>query len=168
MPRDGQWRAPKDRIRVYASRGALAGAVVLSVATFAVFLAFASPTEGNTDGLVRLYAGRLSELEVGVPRFYEWADLFVVKHEDGRVSAFHARDTRYNGCGLELRDDITRAGGIDEIGVLRDRCTCNLFNTFGERILGPSPRDLDRLPIHVEGDRIYVTAVKELLIRGSQ
>ena len=65
MPRETFWLAPQDRIKVYVSIAALAGALAVIAAFVAVFAAFTYPPERTAPSLVLV--GQVADFEAGVP-----------------------------------------------------------------------------------------------------
>ncbi len=79
----------------------------------------------------------------------EEATAWVFKHE-GEVTAI-SPSCPHLGCGVSYRDE---QGGFF--------CPCHdsAFSIEGEVLTGPSPRALDRFETRVEGDRVWLGAVK--------
>jgi hypothetical protein len=102
-----------------------------------------------------------------MPVEYAPREFWLVKQEDGSFVALYAVDPRRPNCQLEWWPDLPSWDhhGNEMRGAFYADCARSTFNAYGERIVGPS-RAMDRFPIEVKGNSIYVRAVKQLLIRG--
>ncbi|MEK6683513.1 MAG: ubiquinol-cytochrome c reductase iron-sulfur subunit [Nitrospirota bacterium] len=105
-------------------------------------------------------AGTVDELNVGVPRELTYVvtvhdgwlkttaikSVWAVRQPEGDVTVFAPLCTHL-GCGYRWdSDDLTF------------KCPCHnsIFNIDGKVIAGPAPRPLDRLPVKMEGGRLFV------------
>jgi Rieske Fe-S protein len=166
MPRETFWLAPLDRIKVYASLGALAGGLALVIAFIAVFAAFTYPTERTAPS--RVFVGFVDGFEVGKPVAYMGGEFYVVKDGEGRFRALYAKDTHPYGCDLRWLPDFAYWGQDGKLtaGWFRDACTHDTFDAYGTRVFGPAPRSLDRFPVEIKGNEVYVRPVRQMLTRG--
>ncbi|HWC29748.1 MAG TPA: ubiquinol-cytochrome c reductase iron-sulfur subunit [Dehalococcoidia bacterium] len=161
MPREAFWLAPQERIKVLAGLSALAGALILTIAAVAVFTAFISPV-GGPKAAAGVYAGKVSRLEVGKPVTIHKAEAHIVLQPDGSIIALSWRSTHL-GCSVPWRERFRFNGTT---GWFRDPCHGSTWDAYGHRVFGPAPRDMDRYPVEIKGDNIYILAHDWYLIRG--
>ena len=162
MPRETFWLAPQDRIKVYVSIAALAGALVLIAAFVAVFAAFTYPTERTAPS--RVLVGQVNDFEAGVPVTFASLSFHLVKLPDGTFKALYAVSPHL-GCDVVWREQLEFN---DEVGAFRDVCYGSTWDRYGGRLFGPTPRNMDEFPVEIKGDKVYVRAVEELLLRGDR
>lgn len=174
MPREAFWLSPQDRLKVYASLAALAGILAVTVAFITVVAAFTYPSDATAGPLSRVYMGRVGEFEVGKPVEYAPGQFFLVKKPDGSFVALLARGT-HQGCNVPWREDFVfydPKTGQNKAGWFREpfdeKCHGSTWDAYGVRVFGPAPRNLDEFPVEIKGDKVYVRAVKQLLIRGDR
>ncbi len=168
MPREAFWLPPSDRLKVYASIAALAGVLVAVVASLAVFVAFAWPSTDTGSPAARTFAGTTSEFEVGQPVPFPEGKFWLVKQEDGSFVALYWKST-HRGCTVPWRESfvfVDPRDGQSKRGWFRDPCSGSTWDVNGVRVFGPAPRNLDRFPVDVVRDKVYVLATERLLIRG--
>jgi hypothetical protein len=172
MPREAFWLSPYDRIKVYVSIAALVGCLILTIAAFAVFVAFAWPTRDIGNPAARLYVGAESKFEVGVPVQFPKGQFWLVKQADGSFVAlyWHATMT-YRGCTVSWRESFVfqdPRDGVSKAGWFRDPCSGSTWDVNGVRVFGPATRNLDRFPVEVANGSVYVLASPGRLIRGDR
>lgn len=108
--------------------------------------------------LVTIDLGVALDTLVGAPFESYGVNGWLVRQADGSVDAFWARSP-HRGCYVHLlqrgdgayermSEDFT--GGL--AGVFRDVCFGSTFWLTGERVFGPSPRDLDRFEVVARPD----------------
>jgi nitrite reductase/ring-hydroxylating ferredoxin subunit len=170
MPRDGFWIPPQfeQRLKVYAALAALAGAVVVGVALLAVFVSFSWPEADVGSPSARIYAGTADQFEVGQPVTFSEGKFHLVKQEDGSFIALYWRSP-FRGCTVPWRENLIFADpetGTRKEGWFRDPCHGATFDLKGVRVFGPSPRNMDQLPVEIVGAKVYVLAAEQNLIRG--
>lgn len=113
--------------------------------------------EGNLQPVASDFSG------VDLAALPDNAVLFhVVRLDDGGVRALYAKDPHL-GCWVPWRPDFEFEG---RRGWFRNPCHGETYDITGRRIPGPSPRDLDRFPVRVEGGRVIVRVVFDELIPG--
>jgi menaquinol-cytochrome c reductase iron-sulfur subunit len=105
-------------------------------------------------------AGNADELDVSVPKELTYVvtvqdgwlkttamkSVWAVRQPDGKITVFSPLCTHL-GCGYRWdTDDLTF------------KCPCHgsIFNINGNVLAGPAPRPLDRLPVKVEGGRLFI------------
>jgi nitrite reductase/ring-hydroxylating ferredoxin subunit len=168
MPREGFWLAPQDRLKVYASLGALAAALVSGVAFLVVLVSFSWPEADVGSPSARIYAGHVDEFEVGQPVTIPEGKFHLVKQADGSFIALYWRSP-FRGCTVPWREGFVFADpetGRRKEGWFRDPCHGATFDLSGVRVFGPSPRNMDQFPVEIVGDKVYVHAAEQDLILG--
>jgi len=171
MPREGVWLPPQYeiRLRVYASLAALAAILAIFAVFLIALVAFSWPTADIGSPTARVYAGMVAEFEVGQPVTIPEGKFHLIKQKDGSFIALYWRSP-FRGCtipwreGFQFRDPQT---GIDSRGWFRDPCHGATFDANGTLVFGPSPRNMDRFPVEVVGDDVYVLASEQNIIRGA-
>jgi hypothetical protein len=105
------------------------------------------------------YAARIADLEPFVPQHFPNEGFWLVLLEDGEIHAFVDRDTRWpaacdltweSPAYLERRRQHAQLQRYPE-GLFRAYCSGSVFHPDGTLDFGPSPRNLDRHPIEVQG-----------------
>lgn len=135
------------------------------------------PTEDLPVGHARLFPDEVafSDFRWGVRTSFDDAGILrtsashdvtfaIVRHEDGTVSAFLARDPR-NGCPLAWRTDLSASFGPG--GFFRDPCHGSTYNDHGVRVFGPSPRNLDYFDVIISDAGEVVIDLRTLHKGGS-
>lgn len=105
-------------------------------------------------------AGTVDELNVGVPRELTYVvtvhdgwlkttamkSVWAVRQPDGEVTVFAPLCTHL-GCGYHWDSNDRRFN-----------CPCHnsVFDITGKVLGGPAPRPLDRLPVKMEGGRLFI------------
>jgi nitrite reductase/ring-hydroxylating ferredoxin subunit len=149
---------------------ALFAALVVLLAGLAFFISFIWPSGVAPD--TRFYAGRIDDFEIDVPMYFEQHQLFVVRRPDGTFLALYAINPHNlpNECPVEWQGDRVWYNGQTEkvTGVFLAPCHGETFDIAGRRLFGPSPRDLDRFPVMVDGQNVIVRAGQHDLIKGPQ
>jgi len=69
----------------------------------------------------------------------------LARYEDGSFGALLARDTN-SGCTLPWRPHFEFEG---RVGWFRDPCHGSTYDAHGERVFGPSPRNMDYFHVEV-------------------
>ena len=168
MPREGFWLAPQDRLKVYASLGALAAALVSGAAFLAVLVSFSWPEADVGSPSARIYAGTADQFEVGQPVTFVEGKFHLVKQEDGSFIALYWKDPHL-GCTVPWREGfkfVDPRNGARVTGWFRNPCHGETYDAYGVRVFGPAPRDLDQFPVEIVGDKVYVLASEENIILG--
>ncbi len=135
------------RPRLLFASGSALVAVVVAAAVFA----FLWPSESrsfNLGTLDQFAPGTVTtyNLRGGVPvlspdgHVQTNAAFHVVRLEDGEIRALSSKDPHL-GCAVPWRPDFERDG---ETGFFRNPCHGETYDMAGNRVFGPSPRDLDR------------------------
>ena len=93
------------------------------------------------------------------PRF----EFHLVRIAPDDLVAFLAEEP-HGGCHIPWRPDFVFEGTQ---GWFRDGCGGSTFTIEGKRVFGPSPRDLDRLPVTIRNGRVYVTADRKAVIEAT-
>ena len=172
MPAELPWLQPYyQRLRFAVGVSALLGALAgLAIAT-ALFVSFIWPSGVAPDA--RFYAGRIEDFKVDQPVYFAQHKLFVVRRPDDTFVAFYAINSHNlpNECPVQW--DTSRAWfdpqtGERLAGVFYAPCHGETFNIDGKRLFGPSPRDLDRYPVVIDGGYIAIRAGQNDLIKGTQ
>jgi Rieske Fe-S protein len=162
MPREGFWLAPQDRLKVYASLGALAAALVSGAAFLAVLISFSWTEADLSSPSARIYAGTVDQFEVGQPVTFVEGMFHLVKREDGSFAALYWKSP-HRGCTVPWREAFDFMG---QRGWFRDPCYGSTWSVNGERVFGPSARDMDQFPVEIVGDKVYIHAGEMDLIPG--
>jgi hypothetical protein len=163
--------------QVRARLALLAAGVVSALVGAALLVAWLTPPRPT---LVFDYA--LADLEVGVPEFFRPFEMggdkegarsgaWLVRFEDGRVTALWSRDDHWASCVLQPRtvDSRSSFGYRDPskpdapVTLLRDPCLGNTFSLDGKRLFGPAPSDLDSFPTRIERGRVVVDFSRVIL-----
>ncbi len=172
MPAELPWLQPYyQRLRFVVGVSALFGALVVSVAAVAFFASFIWPSGVAPD--TRFYAGQIEDFEVDQPVYFEQQQMFLVRRPDGTFLALYAINPHNlpNECPLQWdtsRVWTDRETGARLDGVFYAPCHGEQFDITGRRLFGPSPRDLDRFPVIIDGDSVIVRASLHDLIKGAQ
>ncbi len=69
----------------------------------------------------------------------------LARYEDGTFGAFLSRDPR-NGCTMPWRPNFSFEGSL---GWFRDPCHGSTYDRHGQRVFGPSPRNMDYFDVEV-------------------
>ena len=105
-------------------------------------------------------AGVLGELDIGVPRELTYVvtvqdgwlkttamkSVWAVRRPDGEITVFAPLCTHL-GCGYHWDSDDR---------FFKCPCHNSIFDITGKVLSGPAPRPLDRLPLKLDGDRLFV------------
>jgi nitrite reductase/ring-hydroxylating ferredoxin subunit len=142
------------------------------VAFFAIVVAFSWPSRDIGSATARIYAGTADEFEAGQPVTVPEGKFHLVKQEDGSFIALFWRSP-FRGCTVAWREDLRFTDPrVDPRvtpsthGWFRDPCHGATFDVTGRHVFGPSPRDMDRFPVEIVGDSVYVLASERHIIRG--
>jgi hypothetical protein len=110
-----------------------------------------------------------AELQVDVPKLFPLPSLgsdgtqthgvWVTLREDGSALALLSRDPRTR-CFASFRPSMTLDGLT---GVYREGCHGSTYDRNGQRVFGPSPRDLDRYRVETT-ERIVIVHLEDLLV----
>src|SRR5690606_33195479 len=106
-----------------------------------------------------------------VPVYFAQGEFFLVRRPADEFIALYVINSHNlpDECPVEWAPDriwFEPETGASRVGAFRAPCHGETFDITGRRVFGPSPRDLDRFPVVVERDRVYVEAGKQDLIRG--
>ncbi len=83
-------------------------------------------------------------------RNVELGSAWILKGDDGSVTAFSSA-CPHLGCSVDF---------VEKKGCFECPCHDGVFGKAGEKISGPSPRDLDKLQSRVENGRVLVRFAK--------
>lgn len=120
---------------------------------------------GGTDipGDPTLYVARLDEVPSNGALYSPTHHLFVADSPAEGLVALVAADP-YRGCRIGyIADDDARRLASHEATRFIDPCHGSEYDISGKHLAGPSPRSMDRLPIEVIADRVYLVADAELI-----
>jgi Rieske Fe-S protein len=169
MPRAAFVVLPKDRPRIAIGIAALAACLALGAIMLALFVSFAWPQGAAHTEIQRFDAGYVNQFAVGEPVTFPDCKCHVVRKPDGSFVALYWKDPHL-GCTVPWRETFTFTDPRDhqsKTGWFRDPCYGSTYDRYGTRVFGPSPRDLDRLPVWVDGDKVYVDTNLNHLILGA-
>jgi cytochrome b6-f complex iron-sulfur subunit len=115
------------------------------------------PASGAFGGLVD--AGSVDDyMEEGAVRYFLDGRFYVTQHKGGLRALY--QKCPHLGCRVPFCDTSKQF-----------ECPCHgsAYNIIGEYLRGPAPRGLDRFPISIEGDHVFVdtSSVVEGPSRGS-
>lgn len=82
----------------------------------------------------------------------------LARYEDGTFGALLARDPR-NGCPMPWRPEFQYDGSV---GWFRDPCHGSTYDAHGERVFGPSPRNMDYFDVEVNGGGDVIVDLRTL------
>lgn len=153
IPRE--WQFPKRGLAI----------VLLLVGVFAVggvILAITWPTDPGPSAVTLVRAGKVSGLEAGQPVRPEGEPFWLVKEPNGTVIALAIRDPR-TGCTIPWRPDFTFEG---RKGWFREPCHGSTYEADGNKVFGPSSRDMDYYEVSIRGDEIYVNTAEIICSNG--
>ena len=145
---------PSPPSRLALPRRGLRIAVVLFAIVIAIVVAvaFAWPTGLNVDQAGLFTAGSTSDFAINEPVRFPNQRFWLVRLESGEFAALLSRDPR-SACSVPWRSDFVFAG-IE--GWFRDPCLGSTYDVAGKLAFGPSPRNLDRYEVRVEGGQVRV------------
>lgn len=171
MQRDGVWLPPQYeiRLRVYASLAALAAILGMGVVFIAVVVSFSWPQAETGSPTARILVGTVDEFVVAQPVQVPEGKFWLVKQADDSFLALYWRSPHL-GCSIPWREDFSFTDprtGERSRGWFRDVCHGAIFDVNGVYVFGSSPRDMDRFPVEVVGDEVYVLATEQDVIRGN-
>lgn len=137
----------------------------------AIALLVVWPTGGDGEFGPEIDVGRVADFPVGEVITFRYStdgELFqrpdvltspntrtifhVVQFAPGEFVALYAKDPRL-GCMVPWLPDYEVAG---ETGWFLNPCHGERYNIRGERVAGPSPRDLDRFTVEIVDARVFV------------
>jgi len=170
MPREGFWLPPQYalRLKLYASLAALVAVIGIGVTFLVVVVSFAWPSADVGSPTARVYAGHVDEFEAGQPVTFSEGKFHLVKREDGSFIALYWKSP-FRGCTIAWREGFLFTDprtGVTSQGWFRDPCHGATFDAAGVYVFGASPRNMDRFPVEVVGDEVYVLAAESKIMRG--
>jgi Rieske Fe-S protein len=129
-------------------------AAIVIVTAFLAFL-WVEEDESVPSGIVE--AGRVTNLELRYPVFFEKGHFWLVRLDGDEVIAIYARDPN-RGCTVPWRPDFSFRGpdGRDVKGWFRNPCHGQTYDIQGRCVFGPCIRGLDRFDVKVSDGEIFV------------
>ncbi len=141
----------------------IAGALVLTIAQREQSGSSPAPGTAATAQSPVQDLGPEQDFPAGTLRYFRDLGLYLVRQADGSFLALYDLDPRQqvekSGGGCRVRwegggDPAPAALPLD--GRFRDPCLGSTFGTDGELLSGPASRGLDRYPVALQGDHVYV------------
>lgn len=97
-------------------------------------------------------AGSVDDFAPASVTTFEENRFHLVRLEGGEFLALYWTDPHL-GCTVPWRPDFEFQG---KRGFFRNPCHGETYDIAGHRVFGPSPRDLDRYEVKIEGSRVLV------------
>ena len=145
----------------FPRRGFALALILLTAFAFAgVMLAVTWPEEDSVDRARWADGGLVADLNVGQPVRPAGQSFWLVRGEDGGVTALVARSPHL-GCLIAWREDQVFQG---QRGWFRDQCSGSNFDLNGAIFSGPSPRGMDSFQVSIIDGRMRVN-VEEVICR---
>ncbi len=169
MPRAAFFVSRYERPKILISVAVLIGVLALSLLSLAAFVSFAWPEHGPPPPPPAAHAGHVGDFVVGQPVAFALARAYLVKQPDGGFLALSWRST-YRGCTVIWRPDFgftDPRDGVYKLGWFRDPCHGAIWDVNGVLVAGPAARNLDRFPVEVSANDVYVHGDSLHLIPGA-
>jgi nitrite reductase/ring-hydroxylating ferredoxin subunit len=157
-----------DVSKVQVGVAALIAALLLGIVGVVFLVSFSWPSRDVGGGWLEV--GHVIDYEVGMPVTFPEREFYLVKQKDGSFRALYWASPHL-GCKIDWRRDFewpSPWNGEIVSGWFYEVCGGSLFDVSGKRVYGPAPHSMDRLPLKVEGGRVYVFTHPSRLIRGDR
>ncbi len=141
--------SPIRRFRLPRAAGAMLALTLVLGGALALAAAFVWPGGGPSPVMT---AGEVRQFEKGSVTHFEKQDFFLVRLDGGTFLALSDKSSHLREP-LEWRPDfefVGQKGWFVFIG------HWEIFAKDGTRVAGPAPRDMDRFPVLIQGEKVKV------------